>query len=97
MEDNPVSYTFSQLKKSARRRGIKFLLTMPEWERFCEATEYPYLRGRTADELSVDRKLDDGPYSIDNIQVLTTSENVAKGNRARRLSPAKQRYLTLNK
>jgi hypothetical protein len=97
MEDNPVSYTFSQLKKSARRRGIPFLLSMADWESFCEATGYHYLRGRTADELSIDRKRDGDPYSIDNIQILTVSENTAKGNRERHLSPARQRYARLTR
>lgn len=94
MELNPTSYTYSKLRQSARRRGIPFLLTVLEWERFCEATGYLELRGRGAEELSVDRIDEKGPYAIWNIQALSVSANVSKGNRARYLPEERRQYFS---
>lgn len=90
--DNPVSYAYSKLKQHAKERKIAFELTPLEWECFCEATGYHELKGRNSWAMQVDRKDETGPYSLDNIQLLTTSENTAKGNRARHLPKEKQRY-----
>lgn len=94
-QDNPVSYAYDKLKWNAKRRGISFTLSKLEWETFCEATGYETCRGRTKLAMSVDRKKDEVGYCLDNIQVLTVSENSAKRSRTDRL-PERVRHLLVN-
>lgn len=82
--NNPELASFRHLEESAKRRGIQFLLTLEEFTAWGHAHNYFRSKGRRTYESSVDRIRQDGPYSLDNIQVLTISENSAK-ERARQL------------
>ena len=82
--NNPELASFRHLEESAKRRGIQFLLTLQEFTTWGHAHNYFRSKGRRHHESSVDRIRQDGPYSLDNIQVLTISENSAK-ERARQL------------
>lgn len=80
---NPLAYTFNKLRNNAKRRKIDFTLTRAEWEMFCEATGYDRLRGKLGYALTVDRIDRTLGYHLDNIQTLTNSDNVSKGNKER--------------
>lgn len=69
---------FAALRTSAKTRNIPFLLTFEEFERFAVRTKLLKGRGVTKLGWHVDRIDSNGPYSIDNIQVLTNSENASK-------------------
>ena len=69
------------MRVRAKRRRIKFLLTLAEFTRFCNETDYIARKGRFKDDLSIDRIREWLPYHIDNIQVLTVGENSAKARR----------------
>lgn len=77
-ETHPVNYFFNMLRVRARRRRVKFLLTLAEFGRFCRDTNYLALKGRFKSDLSIDRIREELPYHVDNIQVLTVGENVSK-------------------
>lgn len=77
-ERNPARYAYNKLKSNAKRRKKGFTLTFEEFQDFCAETGYLELRGRDADSATIDRIGNDGPYSRDNIQVLTNSENSSK-------------------
>lgn len=81
--ENPRKFAFNNLRDSARRRNIVFTITIEEFRAFCESTDYVAQRGTQAHCLQVDRIDAAKGYTIDNVQVLTTSENAAKGNRER--------------
>jgi len=81
-EVNPIKYAFRHLKFRAKERGHVFTLTLEQFEKFVSEKMPLELRGRTADCLSIDRIDPSRGYEIDNIQVMTISENSAKGNRA---------------
>ncbi len=93
---NPKQASYRLLKDHAVARGIPFTLTLQTFLRITEAAGYwtqdPATHG---DRLSVDRIDIDGPYSDDNVRIITISENVAAGNRDRTrfLSPEVQAIL----
>lgn len=73
---NPLYYAFENLKSSARKRRIQFLLTRSEFEEFCKEHGYVEKRGKEPDSLSIDRWPDTkGPYSKDNIRPLGYFDN----------------------
>lgn len=76
--NNPEYYAWANLRDHARERGIPFLLTLEQFAPWAHETGYLRARGRREHMLTVDRIDSDGPYSIDNIQVLTNSENARK-------------------
>lgn len=78
-ENRPVEYTFNFLRSNAKRRGKPFNLTIEEFRGFCEETSYISLKGKHAKAASIDRIDPAKGYSLDNIQVLTLSENGKKG------------------
>ena len=63
---------------NAKRRGKDFRLTLAEFELFCEQTNYLVLKGKTAKSASIDRIDHTRGYFIDNIQVLSLSDNSKK-------------------
>jgi hypothetical protein len=77
---NPISYKYSVLKNNARRRGIEFALTFEQFESFCMDIRYHELSGKKRNSYSIDRIDVRRGYVIDNLQVLTISENSTKWN-----------------
>lgn len=77
---NPDAYYFNALRNNARRRGKEFNLTLEEFRSFCQVTDYLALKGKTKFDMSVDRIDNNKGYHLENMQVLTLSENGIKGN-----------------
>lgn len=77
-ERNPMKAAFQNLKSNAKRRGKEFSLTFEQFEEFCVKCEYLKGKGITAQSLHIDRIDESKGYSMDNIQVLSNSENVKK-------------------
>jgi hypothetical protein len=75
---NPLRSAYTQLRHNAKRRGKVFTLTFEQFKEFAIKTEYAFRKGRTGSSYHIDRIDEHGPYSIENIQVLTNSENVRK-------------------
>ena len=72
MKANPKRQ-YTQQKAGAKRRGIEFLLTFEQWlEWWGNDLER---RGTGEFDLQMCRKLDAGPYSLENIYKGTASEN----------------------
>ena len=76
--NNPVTYFLNALRVNAKRRNKQFDLTLEQFKKFCTETGYLNKKGRHGDNLSIDRIRGNEGYSINNIQVLTVSENVRK-------------------
>lgn len=79
-ETRPLQYTYNALKSNARRRKKPFNLTIEEFEKFCDETDYLRLKGKHKNNLTIDRIRSDRGYEIGNIQVLTHFENSGKQN-----------------
>lgn len=83
--NNPFHHIYSELKRSATRRGIYFHLHRGEFITFClEHGLYRESTKFTKDSLTVDRIDHKLGYTFDNIQVITQHENTVKGNRERK-------------
>ena len=83
--NNPFHYMYSELKRSAKRRGIYFHLHRGEFIQFCIDNQLYWNSAKfTADSLTVDRIDNDLGYTINNIQVLSNRDNVAKNNKLRK-------------
>jgi hypothetical protein len=77
--NNPLRASFATLRTNARRRGKPFDLTLEQYRQFVEEHGYLEGRGTHVGALHIDRKDPLKGYTIDNITVLTCTENSAKG------------------
>ena len=84
---------YNQQKKGSAHRGIEFLLTFEEWVQWW-GDDFSR-RGTKRDDLQMCRKLDQGPYSIENIYKGTARENMRTAGNLRlvRASERKKRDL----
>lgn len=76
--ENPIRNAFNNLRQNAKRRGKQFDLTFEQFELFCIETKYILGKGKTKDSFHIDRIDESAGYSINNIQVLTNTQNVKK-------------------
>lgn len=74
-EAHPEHHLWNNLKKSAKRRGIAFTITLEAFIRFCADNNLVARVGRGPDDLTVDRREAHRGYEEDNLRVLTNSEN----------------------
>lgn len=74
---NPIAATLSMLRRRAKDKKIPFDLTLP-W-----LTEFLTTNGYDSSVHHIDRIKTWLGYTMGNLQVLTMSENIAKGNRER--------------
>lgn len=81
--NNPLKWAYKNLRDHARQRKVGFTLTLAHFGEVCEASGYLLLRGAEGHHMHIDRIDACLGYEDGNIQVLTCSENVAKGNRER--------------
>lgn len=77
-EKNPLRSSFQNLKDNAKRRGKEFSLSFDEFKKFAVKTGYINRKGKSKEGLHIDRIDVNKGYCIDNIQVLTNSDNVKK-------------------
>jgi len=77
-EKDPVKYAFNALKNNAKRRNIPFTITLEQFREWCVKVQYIGFKGRSANSYTIDRRYNDIGYHIDNIQVMTKSDNIKK-------------------
>ena len=78
-ENNPIRYSYNTLKQNSKRRGKIFDLTFDDFITFLKNfPEYISGKGRTASSLHIDRIDVSNGYTLDNLQLLTNTENVRK-------------------
>lgn len=78
---HPGRAAYYNLKHRAKERKIKFELTRFEFLEWCRKTGYDRLKGRHAEGMSVDRIRENESYNINNIQMMTLSENSVKSHK----------------
>jgi len=84
---NPMRAAYHALKHGAKSRKIKFTITFDDFKEICTNTGYLAGRGQSPSDLHMDRINPNRGYEVDNLQVLTCSENSRKG--------ATERWVTL--
>lgn len=77
-EKNPIRAIFYELKRSAKRRGYEFTLTIEYLTKIAEEHDLLNNRGRESESFSIDRIINEKGYGNDNVQILTKSQNSAK-------------------
>lgn len=75
---HPEFYAWVGLKASARKRGIAFLLTFPEFQDFCRETGYMSTKGTTPESATINRKKRHLPYTRDNIELMSHADNSSR-------------------
>lgn len=75
---NPERSAYLNLRANSKRRNIKFELTYEQFLEFGYKHKYFVGKGKTKDSYSIDRINNELGYIIDNIQILTISENSRK-------------------
>ncbi len=74
---------FQSQKSNAGKRGIEWRLTFQEWWSIWVDSGKWYRRGKMIGEYVLARFGDHGPYSVDNVYITTTSQNIRDGYEAR--------------
>lgn len=82
---NPIQSAFRACIDHARARNLHWGISFADFKHMCEATSYVDAKGTTRHALTIDRKDACKGYTLDNVQVITQSENAAKSNRERYL------------
>jgi hypothetical protein len=73
-----IKYAFDALRHNAKRRGHGFDLTLQQFTQFAIDTDYMVRKGRTLHSYSIDRIDNNRGYNVDNIRVMTVSDNSRK-------------------
>lgn len=66
------------IKKSAKKRNIPFDLPLEEFREFVNKNGYMENKGRFSNQMSIDRIIPELGYIMDNIQVISKSDNSKK-------------------
>lgn len=88
--DNPVTNILNTIRSRAKRENIPFSLTLIEFKAFCHTNGYQPGKDH------IDREEATEGYHLWNLCVLSSTENIAKGNRERH-SERYQAYLASRK
>lgn len=71
MAATKIRKQYNSQKTSAKMRGVPFLLTFEEWRGIWERSGKYHLRGRGQGRFVMARRGKRGPYSVDNVQIVT--------------------------
>jgi hypothetical protein len=74
----PIKYAYQELRNRANKRGKYFDLTLEQFREFVVKTDYMVKKGIYKDSYHIDRIDESKGYTVDNIQLLTNSENISK-------------------
>lgn len=77
-QKDPEKYYYGVTRRNARRRGIPFDITLEQWRKFCQETEYIITKGKSSTSMTIDRIDPSKGYTIDNIRTLANGDNVRR-------------------
>lgn len=80
---NKSKQAYASHKSKAGKRGIEFLLSFEEWQYIWQVSGKWDERGRGSEKYCMARHSDIGPYSINNVSIITNHENLSLGNKDR--------------
>jgi hypothetical protein len=78
-----VRARYTQQLCQARKRKIDWLFTFESWWKMWEESGKWKERGRKAGQYCMARKGDIGPYSVDNVEIVTIEKNSSDGNKGK--------------
>jgi hypothetical protein len=74
---------YIEQRQASRKREISFLLTFEEWLEIWRRSGHLDARGRGSDAYCMARFGDVGPYSVDNVMIITNHQNIAQAQLGR--------------
>jgi hypothetical protein len=83
-KNHPIRYAYQVLKNNAKRRGKEFTLSFSYFELLVKQNDYMNKKGTKSKSLQIDRKLELGGYTDDNVQCITLRENRYKYDQFRK-------------
>lgn len=81
--NNPEKCILKELRRRAKDRNIPFTLTVDQLPQIEGWSDYLQRRGNNRESLQIDRIKTHLGYTLDNVRIITTTENTCKGNRER--------------
>jgi Zn-finger nucleic acid-binding protein len=87
---------YFQQKRNARGRGIEFSISFDDWWRIWQDSGHWDDRGRLSKQYVMARKGDVGPYSKDNVKIVTHADNVREFHTGKYVSPKTRAILRKN-
>lgn len=75
---NRIAKCWHNIKRSAKKRDIPFLITLAEFKKLIKGTGYVENAGRLSNDLTIDRIIPTLGYTYDNLQVIKKGDNVRK-------------------
>ena len=97
MARNIVKHKYNVHKAQAKHRGIDFDLTFEEWLSIWTASGQLENRGKKVGQFVMSRKNDIGPYSVENVFIQQTSENIKDAVTGNKFAIGKQSIETCKK
>ena len=89
---NPYGVYMRQ-RANARGRGILWEISFEDWWSVWQQSGKWEERGREAHQYCMSRKNDDGPYSVENVRIVTMKENSQERHHWNLASKPSQKYL----
>lgn len=80
-EENPLQYSYFNLRSNAKKRRKEFTITLDEFRVLCEQSGYLEGSGGGKMSLTIDRIINSIGYCKGNLRVITRSENSSKGTK----------------
>jgi hypothetical protein len=74
----PMKAAYQNLRSNAKRRRKEFSITFEDFALFCQRTQYITYKGKKKDSYSIDRPKNHLGYTLDNMSILTLSQNTIK-------------------
>jgi len=75
---SPIVALYHRVKGHAKARGVGFLLDIDQFAAFCIETGYHLIKGRGAEDGSIDRIRGNEPYQAGNLQIRSVGFNSRK-------------------
>jgi hypothetical protein len=77
---NKIRDIWHHLRHNAKRRKKRCVISLSDFAAWCDETCYHLLKGRSAQDATIDCIIDEVGYEKGNLQVLTRSKNSQKYN-----------------
>ncbi len=78
IEKNRIAKCWHNIKRSAKKRNIKFEITLDEFKILVLKTGYMKNKGRLSNDLTIDRTIPGEGYTVNNLIVMPKRLNVSK-------------------
>jgi hypothetical protein len=82
---DPCRNEFCTQRVHAKQRGIEWKLTYEEWIHVWKASGHLHERGNYFGQYVMARYRDEGPYAVDNVRIITVTENTEEARYVRHL------------